>query len=198
VSPSKRQSPADVSGTNEEWETASEGSDGGHHARRQAAHRDDGMKYSAAKCSAESMKPCAEPDSTNSGTLHSPCTSGVPSVAARTDFEHGWKDAATYPSHSATLCGLSVTGSTNTDSADVAVNHPSSPGVPPSSSLFSVSFSDPGTKQPSLHDAIARFEHTPCLKKTNHRDFYYNLSCFWTYLQLANLCENSVHTHKNV
>jgi len=164
-SPSKRLSPADVSGTNEEWETASEGSDGGLHPRRQTVHREDAMKYSTVKCRADSMKPCIEPDSCSRSvsnvTHHSPCASGVPSLAAGADFEHSWKDATSYQHHlGVTQHDLSVTGSTNTDSADVAINQSSSSSLASSSRLFAPSFSDPGTKQPPIHDALARFAVT--------------------------------------
>jgi len=175
-SPSKRMSPADVSGTctNEEWETASEGSDGGLHQRRPTTHREDAVKYSTL-CNADFVKPCVEPDGNDCSqgraaiersSHHSPCASGVPSPAPHTDFEHSWNEASSYQCRpdvgsSVTQRDLSSTGCINTDSADVAVNHSSSSSLTPSSLLFAVSFSDPGTKQPSLHDALVRFDSAP-------------------------------------
>jgi len=75
-----------------------------------------------------------------------------------TDGEHGWKEPSTYQYHPdiTNSVTMSLTGSTNTDSADVAVNHTTCPSLAPGSLLFAVSFSDPGTKQPSLHEALAR------------------------------------------
>jgi len=171
-SPSKRLSPADVSGTNEEWETASEGSDGGLHQRRQMAQRDV-TTSSTVKSSADSVKPGVEPDSSisshdrvvNNTSHHSPCASGVPSLAAHTDFEHGWKEVSSYQYHpdvgnSVKHRDLSVTGSTNTNSGDAAVSLSTSSSLSPSTLLFAVSFSDSGTKQPSLHETLARFALT--------------------------------------
>ena len=165
-SPSKRLSPADVSGTNEEWETASEGSDGGVHPRRQTTHREDATTFPTVKCSSDSVKPVVEPDtcgrSVNNIAHHSPCASGVPSL---TDLEHSWKETSSYQYHrpdvgnSVIQHDLSAMGSTNTDSADVAVNQSSS-SLPPGSRLFAVSFSDPGSKQPPIHDTLVRFVFT--------------------------------------
>ena len=82
--------------------------------------------------------------------------------SVHTDGEHGWKELSSYQYHPdvGSSVTLSLTGSTNTDSADVAVNHTTSPSLAPGSLLFAVSFSDPGTKQPSLHEALARFVFT--------------------------------------
>ena len=156
-SPSKRLSPADVSGTNEEWETASEGSDGGLHPRRQTTHKD-----SVESSSADAVKPDSGSAVLDCTARLSPCTSGVPSLAAVSDLEHSWKDASLFQCHAdlATQHDLSVTGlsaTTNTDCANVG-----SPSLAPGSRLFPASFSDPGTKQPSVHDSLARFLSTLC------------------------------------
>jgi len=105
-SPCKRQSPAaDVSGANEEWETASEGSDGGLHPRRpmMAAHRDDhGVKYNRVSGDVVSRSSVEEPKDSFSGgsrgiAVHSPCTSGVPSLAVtHADFGYCWKEVYTF------------------------------------------------------------------------------------------------------
>jgi len=82
-SPSKRLSPADVSGAAEEWETASEGSDGGLHPRRLTAHREDGMKFAAAvKNSTLDSVNSSRGRTVNGSSHHSPCASGVPSLSA--------------------------------------------------------------------------------------------------------------------
>jgi len=84
-SPSKRLSPADVSGAAEEWETASEGSDGGLHPRRLTAHREDGPKFAAAiKNSASDSANSSRGRTVNGSSHHSPCASGVPSLSAHT------------------------------------------------------------------------------------------------------------------
>jgi len=168
-SPSKQLSPADVSGTNEEWETASEGSDGGLHPRRQqqtshvqTTHRQTPGKYSTtAECSmmVDSVKPCI-------GPVSSPCVSGV---SSNPDFNGpGWNEmgSGSYAQYRSPISsvmhvsnGLSepmITGSTKTDSADVAINQLHSSGLAASSRLFAVSFSDPGTQQPTIHDPLTR------------------------------------------
>ena len=161
-SPSKRLSPADVSGTNEEWETASEGSDGGLRPRRLTTPREDATKYSV-KCNADVVRPdsgsCSRGFAVSNSSHHSPCASGVPSLAAHTDFEHSWKEAGSRQCHAdvGNCVAQWEQSVTNTDSADVAINHSTSQSLTPSSLLFAVSFSDPRTKQPSLHDALARF-----------------------------------------
>ena len=150
-SPSKRLSPADVSGTNEEWETASEGSDGSlHHPRR---HKDY-MKSATGDAVGSVVVGCS--------IRGSPCTSGVPSLGAATDSDHSWKDTAgLYSCHlnvgsSATqhdLSAIASSANTNTDCAIVAVNQSTSAG----SRLFPAPFGDPDTKQLTIHDSLARF-----------------------------------------
>ena len=84
-SPSKRLSPADVSGAAEEWETASEGSDGGLHPRRLTAHREEAVKFAAAfKNSASDSVNSSRGRAVNGNSHHSPCASGVPSLSAHT------------------------------------------------------------------------------------------------------------------
>lgn len=187
-SPTKHLSPADISGANEEWETASEGSDGGVHARRQTTHRaTDAVNYSTVEGIAESVKAATGVDrdcgscsrggrAANPSTQHSPCASGVPSLAAGTDVELSWKDSAAGSyRHGRDMSGgnsvsqqqqqheLSAVGCSRTDSADIAVIHlGTAPSVAPphSSRLLTETFTDPATKQPLCHDALDRYVHT--------------------------------------
>ena len=155
-SPAKQLSPADVSGTNEEWETASEGSDGSlHHPRR---HKDSLKSASSDPLSSVPV---------GCSIRVSPCTSGVPSLAAVTDLDHSWKDASaslyhldvgssTTQQYDLTVIGSSSAANTNTDSAIVTVNQ----SAAPSSRLFPAAFGDPATKQPMIHDSLtARCGH---------------------------------------
>ena len=151
-SPSKRLSPADVSGTNEEWETASEGSDGGIHPRK---HKD-----SVKSTSADPLKPDPSGGSVphiGVSTRHSPCTSGVPSLAVLSDLEHGWKDTTGLCQVDAAAGSSATQRDLNTDSANVVVNQSISSSLAPGPRLFAASFGDTSTKQPVVHDSVARF-----------------------------------------
>ena len=206
-SPSKRLSPADVSVTNEEWETASEGSDGGvqQQPRRQttqrrdmtgqathiettqrdditghAIHRPD-MPTMYSDGTSRSTLPVKGPPSTDAVRTtshgrsvnlshHSPCASGVPSShSAGTDCErytsspyhheyhYNHRDDGMGRQHSVSVRAAS----TNTNSADVVINHSSSSAasvIPSSSRLFAVQ-----QREPPLvvdDDALVRFVYT--------------------------------------
>ena len=138
---SKQLSPADVSGAAEEWETASEGSDGGLHQRRQTTHRDDSGRSLPVKSVGDQQS-----------TQHSPCSSGPTSLAAISDLERSWNEAAMFDvGNSATQHNLSMSGSltTNTDSGYQSTTSSQAPA----SRLFTVSFSSP-----SIREALNRFD----------------------------------------
>jgi len=174
-------SPVDVSGIVEEWETASEGSDGGLHPRKHTVHRDD-----LVKCIADTIsKPCVEPDACNScshggnctdaSTHLSPCASGVP-LRGVIDvvMDRSWKDSCPHEYHRDVgtvnvQCDLSFTVSTNTDSADV---------MAPSSRLFGMSYSDAATKQSLIQDAVVRLgSATQCSSCFVYSNFLLQFSC---------------------